>query len=101
MSAAIIRNCTSCSQEFVKLAGGCNNVSCGCGTQVCYVCQKAIRGYEHFRSGKCKLFTNGLFTTIVEDDARARRDFGLAAVFGLGCSKQEASALQIEVDGLL
>jgi hypothetical protein len=96
MSVAIIRKCPTCSQQFVKLAGGCNNVRCGCGTEVCYICQKAIRGYAHFSLNKCKLFTN-----IDEDDARARREAGLAAVHGLGRSKQDAFALQIEVDGLL
>lgn len=95
MSDAIIRKCPSCSKEFVKLEG-CNSIRCGCGTEVCYLCQKAIRGYKHFRYGKCKLFTN-----IDEDDARARWEAGLAAAHGLGRSKQDAFALQIEVAGLL
>jgi hypothetical protein len=95
MSVAIIRKCPTCSQQFVKLAEGCNNVRCGCGTEVCYICQKAIRGYAHFRTGKCRLFTN-----IDEDDARTRWEAGLAAVHGLDCSKQDALTLQIEVAGL-
>jgi TRIAD3 protein (E3 ubiquitin-protein ligase RNF216) len=95
MSVAIIRKCPTCSQQFVKLGNGCNKVRCGCGTKVCYVCQKEIRGYEHFDNGKC-----GLYTNIDKDDARARREAGLAAVHGLNRSKQDAFALQIKVDGL-
>jgi TRIAD3 protein (E3 ubiquitin-protein ligase RNF216) len=34
MSEAIIRKCPTCSQQFVKLVGGCISVSCGCGTEV-------------------------------------------------------------------
>jgi hypothetical protein len=83
MSAAIIRKCPHCKQEFVKSAGGCNNVRCGCGTAVCYLCRNSIRGYEHFcqtplcthaSCGKCRLFTNN-----DEDDARALREAGRAA----------------------
>jgi TRIAD3 protein (E3 ubiquitin-protein ligase RNF216) len=111
MSVAIIRKCPTCSQQFVKLGNGCNNVRYGCGTKVCYVCQKEILGYEHFDNGKCRLFTN-----IEKDDARARREAGLAAVqrcqvcafvrlgrdcvlqlfnlLGLNRSKQDACTLQ-------
>jgi TRIAD3 protein (E3 ubiquitin-protein ligase RNF216) len=109
MSAAIIRKCPNCKQEFVKFAGGCNKVRCGCGTEVCYLCRKAIRGYEHFcrtplcthaRCGKCRLFTNN-----DEDDARARREAGRAAAAkrfwrfkfrGWGASKQDMDL----VDGI-
>jgi hypothetical protein len=111
MSAAIIRKCPSCSQEFVKSNGGCNKVRCGCGTEVCYVCRKAIQGYEHFcqtphcrhkRCGKCRLWTKN-----DEDDARARREAGHAAArrarrykFNFWV-KKNTTALQIDVESIL
>ncbi|WVW79864.1 hypothetical protein I302_101834 [Kwoniella bestiolae CBS 10118] len=48
MSEALIRKCPKCAKPYIK-DSGCNKIHCSkCGTLSCYVCQKAINGYEHF-----------------------------------------------------
>ncbi|KAG6812914.1 hypothetical protein H0H92_015466 [Tricholoma furcatifolium] len=68
---ALMRNCPKCAKPFIK-DDGCNKITCPfCGTVSCYLCRKAIVGYNHFDStapgggrprrgrksnGKCLLF---------------------------------------------
>lgn len=47
ISQAKIRHCPRCKKAFVK-ESGCNKISCGCGTKICYICRKTIDGYGHF-----------------------------------------------------
>ncbi|KAG8970228.1 hypothetical protein FRC03_010418 [Tulasnella sp. 419] len=82
MTAALMRKCPKCSKSFIKEAG-CNKMSCpNCATLSCYVCRKAITGYDHFdqtpagqparRNGKCRLWED-LETRHHEDVAEAAR----------------------------
>ncbi|CAM6118992.1 unnamed protein product [Calypogeia fissa] len=47
MTRALIRECTSCKAELVKIEG-CNKITCRCGQTMCYVCRKPITSYSHF-----------------------------------------------------
>ncbi|CAG8461297.1 16738_t:CDS:10 [Acaulospora morrowiae] len=57
MSRALIRVCQKCSTPIIK-SDGCNKVICTkCGQAMCYLCRRAISGYDHFGEslGKCRL----------------------------------------------
>lgn len=67
MSEGLIRECPKCKNRFFKM-DGCNKMTCRCKQVMCYVCRKAITGYDHFHdnrnvqgapnSKKCPLFDN-------------------------------------------
>lgn len=48
MSEALIRKCYHCGRTFFK-EEGCNKMTCLCGAQMCYICDKPIVNYGHFR----------------------------------------------------
>ncbi|KAK9248374.1 hypothetical protein V1506DRAFT_333132 [Lipomyces tetrasporus] len=55
MTQALLRECSKCRQRFIK-EDGCNKMTCSnCRNIMCYVCNKAITGYEHFGQG-CPLY---------------------------------------------
>lgn len=87
MTEAVMRRCPGCSTNIV-IDGGCNKMTCPCGTLFCCVCRKKIAGYDHFcrtphcmheTCGKCKLFSN-----TQEDDQRARREAGMKEEEAIG-----------------
>ncbi|KAI9204892.1 uncharacterized protein BJ171DRAFT_91176 [Polychytrium aggregatum] len=47
MSEALFRACPKCGKKIIK-EDGCNKITCVCGQYMCYVCRKAIKGYDHF-----------------------------------------------------
>ncbi|KAK7077921.1 hypothetical protein SK128_020266, partial [Halocaridina rubra] len=47
MTEAMVRECWKCKKRFIK-QDGCNKMLCSCGAMMCYICKKAIRGYDHF-----------------------------------------------------
>lgn len=48
MTNALMRKCPKCQATFVK-SDGCNKIKCAkCGQLSCYICRKAIAGYDHF-----------------------------------------------------
>ncbi|KYN05268.1 hypothetical protein ALC62_03791 [Cyphomyrmex costatus] len=49
MTQALVRKCYRCSRKFFK-EEDCNNMTCICGAQMCYICDKPITDYKHFRS---------------------------------------------------
>ncbi|BGP50210.1 hypothetical protein JCM10450v2_006126 [Rhodotorula kratochvilovae] len=53
MSEALIRRCPKpgCGEPYVKEPGTCNKVRCSsCTTLSCYICNKVIDGYQHFKN---------------------------------------------------
>ncbi|XP_014486836.1 PREDICTED: uncharacterized protein LOC106750780 isoform X3 [Dinoponera quadriceps] len=48
MSEALIRKCYRCARTFFK-EEGCNKMTCLCGAQMCYICDKPISNYGHFK----------------------------------------------------
>ncbi|GAA5897292.1 hypothetical protein JCM5296_000992 [Sporobolomyces johnsonii] len=53
MSAALIRRCPKpgCNEPYIKEAGTCNKITCSsCRTLSCYICNKIIEGYQHFKN---------------------------------------------------
>ena len=47
MTDAVIRKCWKCSKPFIK-KGGCNKMTCVCGAEMCYLCNKPVKDYSHF-----------------------------------------------------
>ncbi|XP_020248045.1 E3 ubiquitin-protein ligase RNF14 [Asparagus officinalis] len=68
----VLRNskqCPSCNMAISRTEG-CNKMQCGyCSQFFCYICGKAISGYDHFREG-CKLFSQEM---IVEWEIRVNQ----------------------------
>ncbi|KAF5313367.1 hypothetical protein D9611_008594 [Ephemerocybe angulata] len=55
MTRALMRACPNCDCQFIK-EDGCNKMTCPqCGAFSCYVCRKAVAGYDHF-DGRCPLY---------------------------------------------
>ncbi|GER43693.1 E3 ubiquitin-protein ligase RNF14 [Striga asiatica] len=54
---ASTKRCPNCNLAIVR-SEGCNKMVChNCGQYFCYLCSKAISGYDHFRDGgSCELF---------------------------------------------
>jgi len=50
------KSCPKCRIKIDKFEG-CNKVTCRCGCVFCYVCGKAINGYDHFGL-VCTLWNN-------------------------------------------
>ena len=52
------KKCPTCNQGVEK-NGGCNHITCLCGTHFCYICQEEIDSldpYEHFQTSNCNLY---------------------------------------------
>ncbi|KAK2585538.1 hypothetical protein KPH14_010180 [Odynerus spinipes] len=48
MTQALIHTCYKCKRPFFK-EEGCNKMVCVCGAEMCYICDKPVNGYNHFR----------------------------------------------------
>ncbi|XP_071634431.1 uncharacterized protein [Temnothorax longispinosus] len=63
MTEALVRKCYRCSRMFFK-EEGCNKMTCVCGAQMCYICDKPVTDYKHFqgqgaeRSNLCPLWSD-------------------------------------------
>ena len=68
MTAALVRSCNKCKNQFIK-EYGCNKMRCpSCGNMQCYVCSVSLKDYNHFdqspsgaaqgSGGKCPLYDN-------------------------------------------
>ena len=112
ISDAVIRKCPKCKQSIIK-SDGCNKMRCSCGAFMCYICQVEIQNYSHFcqtphcthqpNCGKCMLYSNA-----AEDDLRAMREAGYAAVERIkkgnatdNPGKKGATELDVDVEGIL
>lgn len=47
MTQALLRTCYNCKKQFYK-EEGCNKMRCNCGALMCYLCDKPVKGYDHF-----------------------------------------------------
>lgn len=57
MTEALVRKCYRCSKPYFKV-DGCNKIVCQCGAMMCYICDTAIRGYDHFNTDGCPLHSD-------------------------------------------
>ncbi|XP_066988324.1 LOW QUALITY PROTEIN: uncharacterized protein [Macrobrachium rosenbergii] len=82
MTEAMVRECWKCKKRFIK-ADGCNKMRCACGAMMCYICKKAIKGYDHFEDNpvpinknKCPLWSNSekIHAEEVRDAAKKLKD---------------------------
>lgn len=48
MTEALVRKCYKCGRTFFK-EEGCNKMTCVCGALMCYICDKPVKGYDHFQ----------------------------------------------------
>ncbi|GFR90978.1 E3 ubiquitin-protein ligase RNF14 [Elysia marginata] len=55
MKKKVANKCPVCKIPVEKI-GGCNKMTCKCGAIFCWICSQQIKGYDHFRTGKCDLF---------------------------------------------
>ncbi|WRT65364.1 uncharacterized protein IL334_002307 [Kwoniella shivajii] len=86
MSEALIRKCPTCSKPYIK-DSGCNKIMCTkCSTYSCYICQKAITGYDHFDQNPERAHN--------DEAARAARDAAAARV--LAVAQENGVALNAE-----
>ncbi|KAG5320815.1 RN216 ligase, partial [Pseudoatta argentina] len=53
MTQALVRKCYRCSRMFFK-EEGCNKMTCICGAQMCYICDKPVTDYKHFQGQGAK-----------------------------------------------
>ncbi|EZA54896.1 E3 ubiquitin-protein ligase RNF216 isoform X2 [Ooceraea biroi] len=68
MTEALIRKCYRCGKTFFK-EEGCNKMTCVCGAQMCYICDKPVTNYEHFR-GQGASPSNSKLCPLWSDDRR-------------------------------
>lgn len=48
MTQALLRTCYKCKTQFYK-EEGCNKMTCvKCHSIMCYLCDKPVKGYDHF-----------------------------------------------------
>lgn len=52
MTQALARTCYKCNKSFFK-EEGCNKITCPCGANMCFICDKPILDYHHFRGQGC------------------------------------------------
>ncbi|XP_063978721.1 uncharacterized protein LOC135163309 [Diachasmimorpha longicaudata] len=52
MTEALARKCYNCKKAYFK-EEGCNKITCHCGAIMCYLCDKKITDYNHFRGQGC------------------------------------------------
>jgi TRIAD3 protein (E3 ubiquitin-protein ligase RNF216) len=70
MTAALVRHCNRCHQQFIK-ESGCNKMSCSaCRNLQCYCCGETVTDYTHFENERVQAVVAAI------DDAVARLDPG-------------------------
>ncbi|XP_015119498.1 uncharacterized protein LOC107042812 [Diachasma alloeum] len=63
MTEALARRCYNCKKAYFK-EEGCNKIECPCGAIMCYLCDKKIKDYSHFRGqgsddmARCPLYSD-------------------------------------------
>ncbi|KAL6430129.1 hypothetical protein ACFW04_007719 [Cataglyphis niger] len=66
MTEALVRKCYKCSRTFFK-EEGCNKMTCLCGAQMCYICDKPVTNYGHFQGQGVR---NSTLCPLWSDDRR-------------------------------
>ncbi|XP_050458717.1 uncharacterized protein LOC126855281 isoform X2 [Cataglyphis hispanica] len=66
MTEALVRKCYKCSRTFFK-EEGCNKMTCLCGAQMCYICDKPVTSYGHFQGQGVR---NSTLCPLWSDDRR-------------------------------
>ena len=94
MTEALLRQCPKCQRRFLK-EDGCNKMICSCGTMICYICRKVIKGYDHFNSNTNRTDTHMQQTgnCPLWDDSKAKD-----AALVVQAAEEIAQELKNEVD---
>lgn len=68
----LIRNCPKCDIQTLR-TDGCSKMTCSCGAKFCWLCEKEVKGYDHYcgcgeyttmsicpKCNKCKMYGTNL-----------------------------------------
>ncbi|XP_072747175.1 uncharacterized protein [Anoplolepis gracilipes] len=98
MTEALVRKCYKCGRTFFK-EEGCNKMTCPCGAQMCYICDKPVIDYKHFQGQGVQ---NSSLCPLWSDDRRMNAESVIKVCHEtLKHIKQKNPQVDINVNNLL